>query len=87
MPTLLDARPSPYDADAAYTAFVEWSESRGLALYPAQDEALIELVSGANVILSTPTGTGKSPGSDRRPTSWRSLRVNARTTPRPSRRS
>ncbi len=60
MPTLLDARPSPYDADAAYTAFVEWSESRGLALYPAQDEALIELVSGANVILSTPTGTGKS---------------------------
>jgi superfamily II RNA helicase len=60
MPTLLDSRPSPYDPDAAYTAFVEWSESRGLPLYPAQDEALIELVSGANVILSTPTGTGKS---------------------------
>ena len=27
---------------------------------PAQDEAVIEIVSGANVILSTPTGTGKS---------------------------
>ncbi|BCI56019.1 DEAD/DEAH box helicase [Mycolicibacterium litorale] len=29
-------------------------------LYPAQEEALIELVSGANVILATPTGSGKS---------------------------
>ena len=33
---------------------------QGLTLYPAQDEAIIEIVSGANVILSTPTGTGKS---------------------------
>lgn len=59
-PTLLDAAPRPYDADAMYDAFVEWAEGRGFALYPAQDEAVIELVSGANVILSTPTGTGKS---------------------------
>ncbi|MFC3274987.1 DEAD/DEAH box helicase [Agromyces mediolanus] len=43
-----------------YDAFVGWAESRGFALYPAQDEAVIEIVSGANVILSTPTGTGKS---------------------------
>src|SRR3954447_25305765 len=48
------------DEDAAYTAFAGWAEDRGLALYPAQEEAMIELVSGANVILSTPTGTGKS---------------------------
>ncbi|MGR2752887.1 DEAD/DEAH box helicase [Agromyces arachidis] len=59
-PTLLDAAPRPYDADAMYDAFVDWAEGRGFALYPAQDEAVIELVSGANVILSTPTGTGKS---------------------------
>lgn len=58
--SLLDAVPSPYDADAMYDAFVTWAEGRGFALYPAQDEAVIELVSGANVILSTPTGTGKS---------------------------
>lgn len=58
--TLLDAAPRPYDADAMYDAFVEWAEGRGFALYPAQDEAVIELVSGAHVILSTPTGTGKS---------------------------
>ncbi|MFZ0048419.1 MAG: DUF3516 domain-containing protein, partial [Streptosporangiaceae bacterium] len=31
-----------------------------LSLYPHQEEALIEVVSGANVILSTPTGSGKS---------------------------
>jgi superfamily II RNA helicase len=60
MPALLDLAPSPFEADAAYSAFVEWAEGRGLPLYPAQDEALIEIVSGANVILSTPTGTGKS---------------------------
>ncbi|WP_350349013.1 DUF3516 domain-containing protein [Agromyces sp. G08B096] len=48
------------DPDALYAGFVEWAEERGLPLYPAQDEAVIELVSGANVILSTPTGTGKS---------------------------
>lgn len=57
---LLSFAPSPWDPDAAYTGFVQWSESRGLPLYPAQDEALIEIVSGANLILSTPTGTGKS---------------------------
>lgn len=58
--TLLDAAPRPYDADAMYDAFVEWADGRGFALYPAQDEAVIEIVSGANVVLSTPTGTGKS---------------------------
>ncbi|WP_022888548.1 DUF3516 domain-containing protein [Agromyces italicus] len=57
---LLDRAPRPYDADAMYDAFVEWADDRGFALYPAQDEAIIEIVSGANVILSTPTGTGKS---------------------------
>jgi len=57
---LLDRVPRPFDDDAMYDAFVEWSGDRGLALYPAQDEAIIEIVSGANVILSTPTGTGKS---------------------------
>jgi len=46
--------------DAVYAAFAEWASDSGRPLYPAQDEALIELVSGANVILSTPTGTGKS---------------------------
>ena len=46
--------------DDVYEAFVEAVEGTGLALYPAQDEAVIELVSGNNLVLSTPTGTGKS---------------------------
>ena len=57
---LIDAVPRGATADAAYDGFLRWAAGRGLELYPAQDEAVMELVSGANVILSTPTGTGKS---------------------------
>ncbi|HLK35463.1 MAG TPA: DUF3516 domain-containing protein, partial [Polyangiaceae bacterium] len=32
----------------------------GLGLYAAQEQAILELLSGANVILATPTGSGKS---------------------------
>ncbi|MCC2661654.1 MAG: box helicase, partial [Arthrobacter sp.] len=48
------------DPDSLYMRFLEWTESRGLELYAAQDEAIMELASGANVILATPTGSGKS---------------------------
>ncbi|MBI9114488.1 DEAD/DEAH box helicase [Sanguibacter suaedae] len=48
------------DPDELYEGFTSWAQDRGLALYPAQSEALIELVSGSHVILSTPTGSGKS---------------------------
>ncbi|MGE9696461.1 DEAD/DEAH box helicase [Streptomyces sp. CH6] len=58
--TLIDQLPATPDPDALYEAFAAWTESRGITLYPAQEEALIEVVSGANVILSTPTGSGKS---------------------------
>ena len=46
--------------DALFEAFAGWAKSEGFALYPHQEEALIEVVSGAHVILSTPTGSGKS---------------------------
>ncbi|MEE1927221.1 DUF3516 domain-containing protein [Streptomyces sp. TRM 70351] len=58
--TLIDQLPQDADPDALFDAFSSWSEERGITLYPAQEEALIEVVSGANVILSTPTGSGKS---------------------------
>src|SRR5690554_1950926 len=48
------------DPDALYDTFTEWAAGRGFELYPAQQEALIELVSGSHVILNTPTGSGKS---------------------------
>ncbi|SCK08772.1 Helicase conserved C-terminal domain-containing protein [Streptomyces sp. WMMB 714] len=58
--TLIDQMPDDAEPDALYEAFAGWAEERGISLYPAQEEALIEVVSGANVILSTPTGSGKS---------------------------
>ena len=58
--TLTDLLPETGDPDAVFDAFAGWSKRRGLALYPHQEDALIEIVSGANVILSTPTGSGKS---------------------------
>ena len=57
---LIDALPATADADEVYAAFVEWSHAQGLSLYPHQEEAAIELFSGHNVILATPTGSGKS---------------------------
>jgi superfamily II RNA helicase len=59
-PSLTDLLPRGADPDTVYERFAEWSAGRGLELYPHQDEALIEIVSGANVILNTPTGSGKS---------------------------
>src|SRR5882757_7486785 len=58
--TLTDLLPDNADPDAIFEAFGRWALERGLVLYPHQEEALIEIVSGANVILSTPTGSGKS---------------------------
>jgi superfamily II RNA helicase len=46
--------------DAVYEAFATWAGDRGLTLYPHQEEALLEISYGSNVILSTPTGSGKS---------------------------
>jgi superfamily II RNA helicase len=58
--SLIGALPADPDPDSLFDAFSSWAEDRGLSLYPAQQEAMIEIVSGANVILSTPTGSGKS---------------------------
>src|ERR1700738_893983 len=62
--TLIDLLPAqsdaPPDPDSIFTAFADWAKDRGLTLYPHQEEALIEIVMGSNVILSTPTGSGKS---------------------------
>ncbi len=40
--------------------FLEYVEARKLQLYPAQEEAILELFEDRNVILNTPTGSGKS---------------------------
>jgi len=48
------------DAESVLDGFIAWSAGRGMPLYPAQEEAVLALVSGEHVVLSTPTGTGKS---------------------------
>ena len=41
-------------------AFLSWVDAGGITLYPHQEEALLEVVSGSHVIVDTPTGSGKS---------------------------
>ena len=47
-------------ADRLYASFTTYTERLGLSLYPHQDEAIIELLAGSHVVLTTPTGSGKS---------------------------
>ena len=48
------------EPEEVYLAFAEWAESTGRPLYPHQDEALSQILSGRHVIAATPTGSGKS---------------------------
>ena len=38
--------------DDVYAAVVDWAAADGLELYPHQDEAVLELLTGNNVVLS-----------------------------------
>ena len=58
--TLTEHLPPQPDPDTLYDAFATWVGTQGITLYPAQEEALIEVMTGSNLILSTPTGSGKS---------------------------
>jgi len=48
------------DADAILGLFVGYVSGLGLTLFPAQEEAILELLGRKHVILNTPTGSGKS---------------------------
>ena len=52
-----DGRPGN---DALLGRFLEYVEGRRLQLYPAQETAILGLFEEKNVILNTPTGSGKS---------------------------
>jgi superfamily II RNA helicase len=58
--TLLPDRSQPLSGDEILSRFVGWVASTGLALYPAQEEAILELYSSKHLVLGTPTGSGKS---------------------------
>ena len=58
---LIDLLPkADASADELLGGFLDYVASKGLSLYPAQEEAILELFEGRNVILNTPTGSGKS---------------------------
>jgi superfamily II RNA helicase len=47
-------------ADLILDRFMRYCADSGLTLYPAQEEALLELYTNHHVVLATPTGSGKS---------------------------
>ncbi|HVY72211.1 MAG TPA: DUF3516 domain-containing protein [Verrucomicrobiae bacterium] len=47
-------------SDVLLDRFLDYVASRNLSLYPAQEAAILELFENKNVILNTPTGSGKS---------------------------
>ena len=51
---------TPVSSDALLEVFLDWVTENGLELYPAQEEAILEVLAGRHVILNTPTGSGKS---------------------------
>lgn len=50
----------PPTSDALLGRFLEYLDREKLTLYPAQEAAILELYEEKNVILNTPTGSGKS---------------------------
>ncbi len=48
------------DAGEILERFLGWAKERGYELYPAQEEAVLEIVEDKHVILCTPTGSGKT---------------------------
>jgi superfamily II RNA helicase len=50
----------PVTSDQIFERFLDYVAGQGLSLYPAQEEALFEILAGKHVVLATPTGSGKS---------------------------
>ncbi|EFM43461.1 DEAD/DEAH box helicase, partial [Corynebacterium accolens ATCC 49726] len=59
LPDLTEVPESLID-EAIWDTFNSWTTSKGINLYPAQEEASLGILAGDNVILATPTGSGKS---------------------------
>jgi superfamily II RNA helicase len=56
----LSLPPAPFSSDDVLNHFLDFTIESGIELYDHQEEAILELFAGNNVILNTPTGSGKS---------------------------
>ncbi len=56
---LANLDPNP-DSDLLLDIFLAYCSEQGIEMYESQEEAVLELFAGSNVILNTPTGSGKS---------------------------
>jgi superfamily II RNA helicase len=56
----LTTRGAEVDRDELLSLFLDYVTELGFDLYPAQEEAILELLQWHHVILNTPTGSGKS---------------------------
>lgn len=60
-PALIRHLPAPDEGDdAIFDGFTGYTEELGIEMYPAQEEAVFEILLGHHVIVNTPTGSGKS---------------------------
>ena len=59
-PRLGDFAPPGGGDDELLDAILDWASASRLELYAHQEEAVLSLLAGDNVVLSTPTGSGKS---------------------------
>ncbi|MEZ4462688.1 MAG: DUF3516 domain-containing protein, partial [bacterium] len=58
--TLTERIPANATPEQLFDVFVDWTSENGFELYPAQEEAILEIFDDNHVILNTPTGSGKS---------------------------
>ena len=56
----LGERVAAVDPDEVLDRFLAWVADQGLSAYPEQEEAILQLLADEHVVLSTPTGSGKS---------------------------
>lgn len=60
VPIPSEGAPGRWNDDRILEHFLDWTVDQGFELYPHQEEAVLEIMSGRHVILNTPTGSGKS---------------------------